>query len=96
MRRLGEHRRRVADRADIDGIDTHRLQHRRPELEFDPLHLDAERVEQRFQAAVLLRGEQDRLTLLETDPQQLAGRGGRTGGSHADAGRGKTAEQSPT
>ncbi len=86
MRRLGEHRRRIADRADIDGVDTHRLQHRRAELEFDPLHLDAERVEQRFQAAVLLRGQQDRLALLETYPHQLARRGEGTRGTDADAG----------
>jgi hypothetical protein len=70
VRGLGEHRRGVADGADIDAVDAHRLQHRWTELELDPLHLDVERIEQCLEAAVLLRREQGRLALLEADAEQ--------------------------
>ena len=50
---LGEDRRRIADSAQIDATDSHRLQQRWPELEFDPLDVPAQRGKPLFQVLVL-------------------------------------------
>src|SRR6202011_6219067 len=70
IRRLREDRGRIADIAEVDAADIDRLQQRRPELEIDPLNVDAERLEGVFDRMTLpyrrketafLRADADRL-----------------------------------
>ncbi len=55
---LGEHRRGIADRAEVDTADVHRLHHRRARGELDPFHVDALRIEMLFQGGLLARDNQ--------------------------------------
>ena len=69
LRRLGEYRRGVAAATDVDRADPHGFQQRGAELELQPQHIDAERLQLRLETVVLLGGHQHGLAFLVADAQ---------------------------